>query len=207
MVLATRAISTAKNDVSFLIVSVNPYLFTCDDYFHEVLIRLYLLKEINGDRQAVFCSILRTRGTNFAETRHVFRFSVNVAWHVPLLYANLRRNFAYCLSPICTNSHKRLLVDVRLGRGSSSPEFRPSLNFVNHSYLRAQLEQSFPKAVFNISEVSALFSPSSTPNFTRCFSSSYILMAARNASRYAYHARSTKAGEALPDFFRQSFVP
>ena len=168
--------------------------FTTDDEFHEVLIRLYLLKEINGDRQAVFLLL------DVENTRNEFRRNAS---HVQILCeSGLARTCKICQPPqkfhalliaylhefAQASQHNHLcFVDVCLVRGSSSLEFRPSLNFVNHSNLRALLQHSFPKTVFNISEVPALFSQSSTQNLmrTRC-SSSYILMAARNASRHRY---------------------
>jgi hypothetical protein len=70
-VLETRASSTAKNYVSFMIVSLNQCLFTCDDDLHEILIRLCLLKEISGDRQAVFLLL------DVENTRNEFRRNVS----------------------------------------------------------------------------------------------------------------------------------
>jgi hypothetical protein len=157
--------------------------------------RLCHLKEISGDRQALFLLL------DVENTRNEFRRNAS---HVQILCeSGLARTFKICQPPQkfhalliaylhefaqASQNNRFCLLDVRLGRGSSLPEFWSSLNFLNHSNLRTRFEHSFPKAVFNISEVSVLFSPSSTLNLmhTRCSSSSRVLMAARNASRHRY---------------------
>jgi len=54
-------------------MSINPYLITCGDAFHEVLIRFCLVKESGDDRQE---ALLLLDGRNYAETRRMFKSSV-----------------------------------------------------------------------------------------------------------------------------------
>ena len=81
----------------FWILSINPFLITCEDAFHEVLIHFRLLKEISDDRQAVFLSLNGEDVTNEFRTNelHVQILHQNVLAS-STLYANLWRIFTPC---------------------------------------------------------------------------------------------------------------
>jgi len=80
-------------------MSINPYLVTCDDAFHEVLIRFCLLKESGVNRQAV---LLLLDGRNDAETRPMFKSSVKRLGTYRKLSQPLQK-FHALLIATCTN--------------------------------------------------------------------------------------------------------
>jgi len=130
------------------------------------------------------CLIVTTRGTNFAESRRVFRSSVKTAWHVPSIrqppqkfHALLIAYLHVLISPTSAIKSSFTLTDSRPERGWSSTEVRLFLNFLNQSNVRVRLKRSLPKAVFNISKVFASFFPSLRQNMihTRCSFPSDIL--------------------------------
>ena len=78
---------------------INPYLVTCDDAFHEVVIRFCLLNESGGDTQAV---LLLLNGWNYAETRRMFKSSVKRFGTYRKVFQSLQK-FHALLIATCTH--------------------------------------------------------------------------------------------------------
>jgi len=135
------------------------------------------------DKRHSCCSAVRIRGTNFAATRRMFKSCVSVAWQGPQDPPTstdssriVKRRFARISSSTRATQSPVLLVVGLPERGLSSTESRPSLNLLCHSKMRARLKHCSPKAVLNISNLSAPFLASFTQNLMhmRCSCSSDI---------------------------------
>jgi hypothetical protein len=101
----------------FWIINENPCLVTWNDAFHKVTVPFCPLKEMVTDMQCSLRSTVMTRGTNFAETRRVFK-PLKMACHVPYnmpTFAEISHT-AYCLfartnSSTCARESSFLLVE------------------------------------------------------------------------------------------------
>lgn len=123
-------------------------LVICGDAFCEVLIFSASWRRLVATgKRCIFSSMVRTRGQNFAETHHMCKSSVKMAWHIA-------RNVPASAKLSCTVNR---LVDSHPDRGSSSTEVRTFLNLLIHSNVQARLKHWLPKAVFDISKVFASF--------------------------------------------------
>jgi hypothetical protein len=110
--------------ISFRIMSINPYLVTCDDAFHEVLIRFCLLKESGDNSQAVLHLL---GGRNYAETRRMFKSSVKRLSTYCNVSQPLQKFHALLIATRTRVIVSFLLVDGFPDGGSSSTEFLPTV--------------------------------------------------------------------------------
>jgi len=119
-------------------------------------------RSVQIDVRSSFCSAVRRRGTNFAVTCLICKSSVRIFWHVPnaILTSSttsliVRRQSARMISHTHATVSSVWEVEGLPGRGSSSKDQHPLLNWEYHSNVFDRLRQDSPKAACSISYVSA----------------------------------------------------
>ena len=120
----------------------------------------------------------------------------------------VKRWFARISSHTRTTQLSVLLVVGLPDRGLSSTESRPSLNLLCDSKMRGRLKHCSPKAVLNISNVSAPFLPSFTQNLmhTHCFALP-TSCTARTITRCRYTTLFNQSSQRLRGTLGPSLVP
>jgi hypothetical protein len=176
-----------RSTLRFWIISVNPCLVTGVDAYREFLIRFCLSKEISGDRQVVFLLVdgEDTRNEYRRNTSHVQILCQN-GWARNARCASLCRNFTHYPSQFARiNSRTRV----------TKPSFLLADGRRKHILTFKSLRTVFPK--FNAKlDAHTLF---------LLFPTFWERPKMRRGT--GTPARSTKAGEALPNGFEPSFVP
>jgi len=119
-------------------------------------------RSVQIDTRLSFCSTIRRRGTNFADTRLICEFLVRIFWNVPnaiptssATFLIVRRRSTQMISRTRATVSSVWEVDDLPGRGSSSKDWRPFLKWEYHSNVFNRLRQDSPKAACSISYVSA----------------------------------------------------
>ena len=105
-------------------------------------------RSVQIDTWSSFCSAVRRRGTNFADTRLICTYSVRIFWHVPNAIPTssatsliVRRQSAQITSCTCAMVSSVWEVDGLPGRESSSKDRRPFLKREYHSNVFDRLRQ------------------------------------------------------------------
>jgi len=138
----------------FRVIPINPAFVTSDS--KDMKFRSFwarLRRSVQIDTRSSFCSAVRRRDTNFADTRLICKSSVRIFWHVPNAIPTssatsliVRRWLAQMISHTRATVSSVWGVDGLPGRGSSSKDQCPFLKREYDSNAFDRLRQDSPIA-------------------------------------------------------------